>query len=75
MPEPDAVAVPSEEEMQGLVAEQIGKMNGRVSPGIDCVAAPFYQICYCGAPAGQWPGHWAGGCAGAIHCLAFQAVI
>eukprot|EP00983_Pelagomonas_calceolata_P060112 1146230-Pelagomonas_calceolata.AAC.2 len=32
MPEPDAVAVPSEEEMQGLVAAQIGKMNGRVSP-------------------------------------------
>eukprot|EP00983_Pelagomonas_calceolata_P009672 313149-Pelagomonas_calceolata.AAC.1 len=33
VPEPDAVAVPSEEEMQGLVAEQIGKMDGRASPG------------------------------------------
>eukprot|EP00983_Pelagomonas_calceolata_P127061 1161364-Pelagomonas_calceolata.AAC.1 len=28
MPEPDTVAVHSEEEMQGLVAKQIGKMNG-----------------------------------------------
>ena len=43
MPEPDAVDAPSEEEMQGLVAEQIGKMNGRASPGFDCVAAPFIK--------------------------------
>eukprot|EP00983_Pelagomonas_calceolata_P023467 739235-Pelagomonas_calceolata.AAC.1 len=43
IPEPDAVAVPSEEEMQGLVAEQIGKMNGRASPGFDCVAAPLIK--------------------------------
>eukprot|EP00983_Pelagomonas_calceolata_P037196 1136239-Pelagomonas_calceolata.AAC.1 len=41
MPEPDAVAVPSEEEMQGLVVEQVGNMNGRASPGFDWVAAPF----------------------------------
>eukprot|EP00983_Pelagomonas_calceolata_P025318 794374-Pelagomonas_calceolata.AAC.1 len=31
-PEPDIVVVPSEEEMQGLVDKQIGKMNGRASP-------------------------------------------
>eukprot|EP00983_Pelagomonas_calceolata_P054229 1143623-Pelagomonas_calceolata.AAC.1 len=37
MPEPDAVAVLFEEEMQGLVAEQIGKMNGRASPGAERV--------------------------------------
>eukprot|EP00983_Pelagomonas_calceolata_P011124 358501-Pelagomonas_calceolata.AAC.1 len=44
MPEPDTVAVPSEEEMQGLVANQIGKMNGRASPGFDCVAAPYIKF-------------------------------
>eukprot|EP00983_Pelagomonas_calceolata_P049385 1141494-Pelagomonas_calceolata.AAC.3 len=43
MPEPDAVVVPSEEEIQGLVAEQIGKMNGRASPGFDCMAAPLIK--------------------------------
>eukprot|EP00983_Pelagomonas_calceolata_P026476 831334-Pelagomonas_calceolata.AAC.1 len=43
MPEPDSVALPSEEEMQGLVAEQVGKMNGRASLGFDCVAAPFIK--------------------------------
>jgi hypothetical protein len=43
MPEPDAVAVPSEQAIQGLVAAQIGKMNGRASPGFDCVAAPFIK--------------------------------
>eukprot|EP00983_Pelagomonas_calceolata_P010923 353453-Pelagomonas_calceolata.AAC.1 len=43
MPEPDTVAVPSEEEIQGLVAEQMGKMNGRASPGFDCVAAPIIK--------------------------------
>eukprot|EP00983_Pelagomonas_calceolata_P000793 28687-Pelagomonas_calceolata.AAC.1 len=43
MPELDAISVPSEEEMQGLVAEQIGKMNGRTSPGFDCVATPFIK--------------------------------
>eukprot|EP00983_Pelagomonas_calceolata_P023562 742712-Pelagomonas_calceolata.AAC.1 len=29
--------------MQGLVAKQIGKMNGRASPDFDCVAAPFIK--------------------------------
>eukprot|EP00983_Pelagomonas_calceolata_P075805 1153161-Pelagomonas_calceolata.AAC.1 len=43
MPEPDALAVPSEEEMQGLVAEQIGKINGHTFPGFDCVAAPIIK--------------------------------
>eukprot|EP00983_Pelagomonas_calceolata_P015797 500993-Pelagomonas_calceolata.AAC.1 len=43
MSEPDAVVVPSEEEMRGLVAKQIEKMNGRASPGFDCVAVPFIK--------------------------------
>eukprot|EP00983_Pelagomonas_calceolata_P056568 1144650-Pelagomonas_calceolata.AAC.1 len=43
MPEPDAVAVPSEKEMKGQVDKQVGKMNGRASPGFDCVAAPFIK--------------------------------
>eukprot|EP00983_Pelagomonas_calceolata_P012310 393734-Pelagomonas_calceolata.AAC.1 len=43
MPEPDTVAVPSEEEMQGLVVKHIGKMNGRALSGFDCVAAPFIK--------------------------------
>ena len=29
--------------VQMLVAEQIKKMNGRASPGFDCVAAPFIK--------------------------------
>eukprot|EP00983_Pelagomonas_calceolata_P125291 1161196-Pelagomonas_calceolata.AAC.3 len=29
--------------MRGLVAKQIGKMNGRASPGLDCVAAPLIK--------------------------------
>jgi len=29
--------------MLALVAEQIGKMNGRASPGFDCVAASFIK--------------------------------
>jgi len=41
MPAPDTVDTPSVELMQGLVAEQIRKMNGRALPGFDCVAAPF----------------------------------
>eukprot|EP00983_Pelagomonas_calceolata_P105366 1159123-Pelagomonas_calceolata.AAC.8 len=41
MPVQDEVAVPTDAVMQKLVAEQIGKMNGRASPGFDCVAASF----------------------------------
>ena len=29
--------------MLALAAEQIGKINGRASPGIDCVAASFIR--------------------------------
>eukprot|EP00983_Pelagomonas_calceolata_P045300 1139661-Pelagomonas_calceolata.AAC.4 len=43
MPVPDEVAVPTDVVMQKLVAEQIGKVNGRASPGFDCVAAPFIK--------------------------------
>eukprot|EP00983_Pelagomonas_calceolata_P072013 1151486-Pelagomonas_calceolata.AAC.3 len=43
MPVPDEVAVPTDADMQRLVAEQIGEMNGRASPGFDCVAAPFIK--------------------------------
>ena len=43
MPEPDVVPVPSEAAMQGLVAEQIKKMNGGASPGFDCVAPLFIK--------------------------------
>ena len=34
---------PSSDTMLALVAEQIGKMNGRASPGFDCVAASFIK--------------------------------
>ena len=34
---------PSESVMQMLVAVQIKKINGRASPGFDCVAAPFIK--------------------------------
>ena len=43
MPVPDAAVMPSESVMQMRVAEQIKKMNGRASPGFDCVAAPFIR--------------------------------
>ena len=43
MPVPDASITPSESVMQMLVAEQIKKMNGRASPGFNCVAAPFIK--------------------------------
>jgi hypothetical protein len=43
MPVPDVAVTPSESVMQMLVAEQIKKMNGRASPGFDCVAAPFIK--------------------------------
>jgi hypothetical protein len=43
MPVPVAAVTPSESVMQMLVAEQIKKMNGRASPGFDCVAAPFIK--------------------------------
>ena len=33
----------SSETMLSLAAEQIGKINGRASPGIDCVAASFIR--------------------------------
>eukprot|EP00983_Pelagomonas_calceolata_P065438 1148593-Pelagomonas_calceolata.AAC.1 len=35
-------------DFMNLVAKQIGKMNGRASPGFDCVAAPFIK--YAAAP-------------------------
>jgi len=41
MPAPDTIDPPSSDTMLALVAEQIGKMNGRASPGLDCVAASF----------------------------------
>ena len=34
---------PSSDTMLALMAEQIGKMNGRASPGFDCVAASFIK--------------------------------
>ena len=43
MPAPDAIDPPSNDTMLALVAEQIGRMNGRASPGFDCVAASFIQ--------------------------------
>jgi hypothetical protein len=45
MPAPDTIDPPSRSDtMLALVAEQIGKMNGRASPaGFDCVAASFIQ--------------------------------
>eukprot|EP00983_Pelagomonas_calceolata_P016607 524042-Pelagomonas_calceolata.AAC.1 len=72
MPEPDAVAVPSEEEMQGLVAEQIGEMNGRAFPGFDCLAAPCIEYAAVARPRVNGRGTK---CAGAIHCPAFQTVV
>jgi hypothetical protein len=39
MPAPDTIDPPSSDTMLALVAEQIGKMNGRASPGYDCVTA------------------------------------
>ena len=43
MPAPDTIDPPSSDTMLALVAEQIGKMNGRASPGFDCVAASFIK--------------------------------
>eukprot|EP00983_Pelagomonas_calceolata_P072424 1151704-Pelagomonas_calceolata.AAC.2 len=43
LPVPDEVAAPTLAAMQKLVAEQMRKMNGRASPGFDCVAAPFIK--------------------------------
>jgi len=43
MPAPDTTDPPSSNTMLALVAEQIGKMNGRASPGFDCVAASFIK--------------------------------
>ena len=37
MPAPDTIDPPSSNTMLALVAEQIGKTNGRASPGFDCV--------------------------------------
>ena len=34
---------PSSDTMLALVAEQIGKLNGRASPGFDCLAASFIK--------------------------------
>eukprot|EP00983_Pelagomonas_calceolata_P030030 940152-Pelagomonas_calceolata.AAC.1 len=55
MPVPDEVAVPTDVVMQKLVAEQIGKMNGRPSPGFDSVAVPLikYATVLCPRLAGQ----------------------
>ena len=43
MPAPDTIDPPSSDTMLALVAEQIGKLNGRASPGFDCVAASFIK--------------------------------
>ena len=43
MPAPDTIDPPSSDTMLALVAEQIGKMNVRASPGFDCVAAFFIK--------------------------------
>eukprot|EP00983_Pelagomonas_calceolata_P049960 1141734-Pelagomonas_calceolata.AAC.4 len=43
MPVLDEVAAPTLAAMQKLVAEQIGKMNGRASLGFYCVAARFIK--------------------------------
>ena len=43
IPAPDTIDPPSNDTMLALVAEQIGRMNGRASPGFDCVAASFIQ--------------------------------
>jgi len=40
---PGTIDPPSSNTMLALVAEQIGKMNGRASPGFDCVAASFIK--------------------------------
>jgi len=43
MPVPDVAVTPSESVKQMLVAEQIKKMNGCASPGIDRVAVPLIK--------------------------------
>ena len=43
MPAPDTINPPSSDTMLALVAEQMGKMNGRASPGFDCVAASYIK--------------------------------
>ena len=43
MPAPDTIDPPSSDTMLALVAEQIGKLNGRASPGFDCVAVIYYR--------------------------------
>jgi len=40
---PDTIDPPSSNTMLALVAEQIGKMNGRASPGFDCVATSVIE--------------------------------
>jgi len=39
----DVVDAPDLTTFQGLVAQQISKMNAQASPGFDCVAAPFIK--------------------------------
>jgi hypothetical protein len=43
MPAPDTINPPSSDAILALVTERIGKMNGRASPGFDCVAASFIK--------------------------------
>jgi len=43
MPVPNVAVTPSESVLQMLVAEQIKKVNGRASPGFNCMAAPFIK--------------------------------
>jgi len=43
MPAPETIDPPSSDTMLALVTEQIGKMNGRASPGFDCVAASLIK--------------------------------
>ena len=43
MPAPDTIDPSSSDTMLALVAEQMGKMNGRASPGFDCVAASYIK--------------------------------
>eukprot|EP00983_Pelagomonas_calceolata_P030649 962219-Pelagomonas_calceolata.AAC.1 len=57
MPVPDEVAVTTDVVIQKLqvVAEQVGEMDGRASPGFDCVAVPFikYATVLCPQLTGQ----------------------
>ena len=44
MPAPDTINPPNSNTMLALVAEQKGEMNGRASPGFDCVAVPLLRM-------------------------------